>query len=175
MRMYKRRRTAGVFTRARNKTAARQSRRRSAAHQKRRTITNISRSVKPAGNFGTTKRVKLKYVENIQLNPGSAGNSATYVFRCNNVRDPNYTSTGHQPMFFDNYQALYGNVRVVKSYIKVTVVDNHVVNTLSTDATLGTTTGVTQYNLNSLATRLFIIRDKEVADYDPSIDLMIEE
>jgi len=65
-------------------------------------------------------KVKLRYVENIGMNAGAAG-TATQVMRANDMFDPNYSGTGHQPLYFDQIMALYTHFVVLSSKIKVTI------------------------------------------------------
>lgn len=127
------------------------------------------------GSFPIVKTVKLKYVENITLDPPAAGSAATYTFRCNSLFDPNFTGTGHQPMFYDNYSAIYGQYTVVKSFIKVTATDTKIVNVAYSNEISGTTTSQGQFfNENQRAVRMFIIRDRGNTDYT-NLDTLIEE
>lgn len=43
----------------------------------------------------------------------SSGALSTYTFSCNSLYDPNVTSTGHQPMYFDQLTALYDHYTVI--------------------------------------------------------------
>ena len=56
--------------------------------------------------LGQSFRTKLKYVENIVLS-SAAGAVGRNVFSPQNMFDPNQTGTGHQPMFWDQFIALY--------------------------------------------------------------------
>ncbi len=64
-----------------------------------------------------TKRL-LRYHTNSSLT-SSAGTVATYVFRANDLFDPDYTSTGHQPMGFDQMMTFYNHFCVDWARIKV--------------------------------------------------------
>lgn len=64
---------------------------------------------------------KLKYVDVVTLNAGVAG-IANYTFRANGCDDPDLTSTGHQPLMWDEYVPLYDQYRVLSSTIKLTPV-----------------------------------------------------
>lgn len=66
--------------------------------------------------------VKLKYVEQIKISGGVAP-YFQYIFRGNSLFDPNLTGTGHQPMYFDQYAALYSRYRVIGSAIQLDVVN----------------------------------------------------
>lgn len=63
--------------------------------------------------------VKLPYVQNLALS-GTLLQSNT--FRINSMFDPDQTGTGHQPLGFDQYEALYSRYRVhaVKAIITFT-------------------------------------------------------
>lgn len=61
---------------------------------------------------------KLKYVETIGLT-SSVGAVNWYQYIMNGLYDPNFTGTGHQPMYFDQYMAIYAHYTVVGC--KVTV------------------------------------------------------
>lgn len=64
--------------------------------------------------------VRLRYVEQIALDPGVNG-ITSYTFRANDMYDPNYTGTGHQPLGFDQWVGtIYDHFTVVGSKIKVT-------------------------------------------------------
>ena len=65
--------------------------------------------------------VKMNYADTISLAPGAAA-ITNHAFRCNSIFDPDYTSTGHQPLLHDEYQGLYGSYRVLSSKIRVTPV-----------------------------------------------------
>jgi hypothetical protein len=47
----------------------------------------------------------------------TSGTAQTYRFRGNSVYDPDYTSTGHQPVGFDEFSAFFQYYRVVASKI----------------------------------------------------------
>jgi len=66
---------------------------------------------------------RLKYAETVNVALGVTG-LGSYLFSCNGMYDPNITGTGHQPMYFDQYCAMYDHYTVLKSMIKVTVVAN---------------------------------------------------
>lgn len=61
-------------------------------------------------------RAFLKYVDTFEL-AGAAGALQTYKFRCNGMFDPDVTSTGHQPMYFDTYMGIYDHFTVISSKI----------------------------------------------------------
>lgn len=65
--------------------------------------------------------VKLRYSENI-LMTSVAGSVASYIYRINDLYDPNYSGTGHQPYFRDQLFAMYQYARVLWASIKITVI-----------------------------------------------------
>lgn len=69
---------------------------------------------------GFPKQMKMthRYVENISLTCTS-GILQRYQFRANGMFDPNLTSTGHQPMYFDQMAALYNHYVVEGSRITI--------------------------------------------------------
>lgn len=66
----------------------------------------ISRSSPIPDRFFT----KLHYTELITLS--YTGTLKTYQFKMNDIYDPNYTGTGHQPMGHDQFALLYSKYRV---------------------------------------------------------------
>lgn len=78
-------------------------------------MTNRSLNVVP-----NTMKATLHYCSrSIDINPGAAGSCASHVFSANGLYDPDITSTGHQPMGFDNYMALYQDYTVIGSKITI--------------------------------------------------------
>lgn len=127
------------------------------------------------GNFPQTKTVALRYVQTFSLNAGS-GSTAVQVFRGNSINDPDYTGIGHQPMFSDNYAAIYGAYRVNYATIKMMALSTHIVNTTSVTNVSGTSTGNPQFfSANERACRIFILRDDTAGDYTTALDTLIEE
>lgn len=73
--------------------------------------------------------VKLSYVDRIDI--ATMVNAYTpYVFRGNSLFDPDVTGTGHQPLYFDQYSALYSKYRVLGSSLQLDVVNNSGVSAL---------------------------------------------
>jgi hypothetical protein len=63
--------------------------------------------------------VILRYSAEISLHAAS-GVAVSYVFRANDLYDPDYTSTGHQPLGFDQLCLFYKRFLVRKSVCKMT-------------------------------------------------------
>ena len=67
--------------------------------------------------FPDKKLVKLRYVDsNVTLDAG-AGLATSHTFVCNSLFDPDFTFTGHQPMGYDQWSAIYERYTVLSSKI----------------------------------------------------------
>lgn len=75
----------------------------------RRRFAPMSRSAYPLGT-STVKR--FKYTEFFTINP-SIGSAGSYVFKANDLYDPNFTGTGHQPYGFDQIIQFYNHFQVL--------------------------------------------------------------
>lgn len=73
--------------------------------------------------FPRTTYRTLRYHTHASLSSAS-GVVATYVFRANDLFDPDYTSTGHQPMGFDQLMAFYNHFAVDRAKIIVQATNN---------------------------------------------------
>lgn len=73
----------------------------------------------PQAVIAKTQVVRMKYGTFITVNPTSAV-AATYVFSCNNINDPDTTSTGHRPMGHAEWGAFYNHYTVIGSKIRAT-------------------------------------------------------
>lgn len=65
-----------------------------------------------------TKYIKLRYVDQITLNPG-VGSIAHHLFNANGMWDPDLSGAGHQPLGFDQYMAFYESFVVVGAKCKI--------------------------------------------------------
>lgn len=83
----------------------------------------------PRNGFGNSHITKLRYVEEITMNPG-AGLIANYVFSANGLYDPNVTGTGHQPRAFDQLMTFFDHYVVLGAKITVTPVKLDTANTV---------------------------------------------
>jgi len=89
----------------------------------------------------------LHYVDQVTLN-ATSGLTDTFFFSCNGLFDPNITGTGHQPLGFDEWSAIYQKYRVLKSKITVHFVPNTV--TTDSQAICGVRTQNASGNVNNL-------------------------
>jgi len=125
------------------------------------------------GGFTSRLTTHLKYVQSNSLNATASG-LAVQVFRVNNPYDPDYTGTGHQPMWYDTYTAIYDGVRVTKATITMTMTSNHIVNAAAPNQVDGDTTSVSQYYAaEERGNRMFIMRDQSPSDYPSELDTFL--
>jgi len=98
---------------------------RPAYRRKRRT-----RRFKPTANrggalsirapLGQTFKFRSRYIElDLGLDPTTGGVAALHVFRMNSMYSPNVTTTGHQPMGFDEMMAFYDHYTVIGSKARI--------------------------------------------------------
>jgi hypothetical protein len=66
--------------------------------------------------------VNMKYCESVLLS--STTSPATYFFALNDIFDPNYTGTGHQPLGHDQWAAFYDQFRVLSVDIGVKMLND---------------------------------------------------
>lgn len=98
--------------------AARRPRRRNPTRTRRRVYTRRRRPYpgRTMPGFPTTRVVKMRYVTNIEINPGIA-QLASHQFRANSIFDPDVTLIGHQPLGYDQWSQFYQNYTVIGSKI----------------------------------------------------------
>lgn len=69
--------------------------------------------------FPTRRTAQLRYAANVQVFTGTSGTVGGYVFRANDMYDPDYTATGNQPLGFDQAMYFYERFTVRRARIKV--------------------------------------------------------
>jgi hypothetical protein len=74
---------------------------------------------KPIG-FPDRYATQLQYSDAVSINPSAT--VGQYTFRGNSLYDPDYTSAGHQPRYFDQLAAVYTKYRVLACTLSVTAV-----------------------------------------------------
>ncbi len=67
-----------------------------------------------------------EYDDVLVLN-STGGAKVQYGFRTNGMYDPDYTGTGHQPMYFDQLSAIYDHYMVIRSTIDYEFLVNSVI------------------------------------------------
>jgi hypothetical protein len=60
---------------------------------------------------------RLTYCDTKTLDPGAT--YAYHTWRAHSIYDPDYSAVGHQPLYHDQWQALYENYRVLKAVLHV--------------------------------------------------------
>lgn len=98
--------------RRRNAPARRRKRRR--ISRKRRGVTRLLR-----GPINPKTVAKLTFCDQITISP--VNGIGSYIYRANSLYDPDFTSTGHQPMGFDQLMEQYSHYTVIGSKILLTV------------------------------------------------------
>lgn len=102
------------------RTYAKKSRKKNARRRPR----NRRRRVNNANYMGfvsgmpKVRRAYLRYADTVSLT-STVGALGLYQFRANSVQDPDLTSTGHQPMGYDQWAALYNHYVVVGAKITI--------------------------------------------------------
>jgi len=111
--MMKKRSASNAFTIS---TPAKATKTAATVVRKKKTIAKPMALYKPVASLGLpeTMCVKMKYVESVGF-ATTSGVLAKYVFSCNSVYDPNVTSTGHQPLYFDIMTSIYNHYTVISS------------------------------------------------------------
>jgi len=96
---------------------------------------SLKRLPRSSGDFGFPDRLqtKLRYCDVVTLTPTTGGRSS-WAFRMNSLFDPDFTSTGHQPMWFDQLAAVYKAYRVTGAVLKATFVPSIINTTEATDS-----------------------------------------
>jgi len=71
--------------------------------------------------FPASVTKRLRYSTSISLSSTSGVITSTYVFRANDLFDPDFTSTGHQPMGFDQLMSFYNHFVVRRARITLLI------------------------------------------------------
>lgn len=88
-------------------------------YSRKKQVSNL-RLAKVGLGFPKNMMMTNKYTEIVQLSFASAQATATtYNFVCNSLYDPNQSSTGHQPLYFDQLMALYDHYTVIGAKMTV--------------------------------------------------------
>jgi len=74
----------------------------------------------PIYGFPDSLRVQLRYADVFTL-ASTLGAINYYRFRANSAFDPDSSSTGHQPLYYDTYGAIYDHYAVINSRIELEV------------------------------------------------------
>jgi len=141
-------------------------RRRSVTPFRRRVRRRVSRARSRRGRLSIRQllpyperfKTSLIYTEDFALDPAQ-GTASWQLMNAASLFDPNYSGTGHQPLYFDNLSEIYNKYIVRVCYITVTVQDVNV-NTTNAESKRG---------------RLFIVRDVVAADITGMVPGLLQE
>lgn len=124
------------------------------------TVTTFNPSAGPVNGFPEVLRTTLRYQDNYTLT-SSSGSAAQQIFRLSSLFDPDFSGTGHQPLYFDQISSIYLNYRV--RYAKM-----HVTFLPLSDDTEVTTTGPFQVGVSANSTQTFSSTLTTVAEQNNS-------
>lgn len=74
----------------------------------------------PVTGFPDSQIVKMRYVEQVFINP-TAAVFAAHQMRANSINDPNFTGAGHQPLGHDEWALMYRKYSVIQCDLKATL------------------------------------------------------
>lgn len=106
-------------TRMKRLRAGFKAKRKSIIRERRKAVKNLSLA-KVGKGFPKKMQMTHKYNDVIGLT-SNLGSIGTWVFSANGMYDPDITSTGHQPMYFDQMSAIYDHYTVIGSKISVEI------------------------------------------------------
>ena len=105
------------------------------AKKSKNTVTRVAKRARATGKrneaevvvrtplgFPDRYQTTLSYYQQIIIAPGAQ--IGQYTFRGNSLFDPDYTGGGHQPKYFDQLSAVYGQYRVTGSSIQLSFMSN---------------------------------------------------
>ncbi len=109
-------------------------------------VPKISLGGKNIFGFPPTLQTRLRYCDTVPITCTS-GALGKYVFQVNSLFDPDFTGTGHQPLYRDTFSAIYDSYAVVSARVRA-----RMVNTANIPAHCGVvfeddTTASTSYNV----------------------------
>ena len=87
-------------------------RRRRFVRRRRPNAFTSRRGLKTQG-FPSRLKCTLPFFQRYTLNPGIGGTCASYVFRGNDMYDPDVTGAGHQPRGFDQVMLMFDHFVVI--------------------------------------------------------------
>jgi hypothetical protein len=95
--------------------------------RKRTENTQVVRYTPSVLGFPNKLVTKLRYADYVNL-AVTSGALAKYAFRWNSMFDPDFTSSGHQPLYRDQYAAVYNFYSVIAARAKITFTNTDVDN-----------------------------------------------
>ena len=88
----------------------------------------------PGQLYARGQKVHMRYAEEIDLDNITTG-LGEYIWRINNIFDPNQTGTGHQPLSHDQWAALYKNYLVYGAKATATIIASGSSSSIAASAT----------------------------------------
>lgn len=92
--------------------------------RKQKSSTKVYFSPRPTrprlGFFKQKNHATVRYVSHCTITMANTGSPGTHVWSMNGLYDPDVTSTGHQPIGFDQYMQMYNHYTVIGARIKAT-------------------------------------------------------
>lgn len=70
-----------------------------------------------------SRKVNLRYCQEILMNPAAAGVPIFNYFRANSLFDPDFSGVGHQPLGFDQWTPFYNHYTVIGATITVEAIN----------------------------------------------------
>jgi hypothetical protein len=70
--------------------------------------------------FPPTLLTRLRYCDTVSM-ASTSGSIAKYLFRVNDIFDPDYTGSGHQPLYRDTFAAIYDFYTVKSARVTLTI------------------------------------------------------
>lgn len=74
----------------------------------------------PISGFPTSKMVRLRYCDTVNLNAPVGGAPIHHAFRASSAYDPDFSLGGHQPKGFDEWMTVYNHYTVVGAKMTAT-------------------------------------------------------
>lgn len=144
-----------------NRKSMRGKRRRSSNLKSKGSNMRNSRIMRPvyASNYplGTSTIKRFKYTEFFTINP-AIGSVGSYVFKANDMYDPNYTGVGHQPYGYDQIQQFFNHFQVIGSKITFTVYPGNNTPPMVMGVKLDDTNSLTSTNVDAILEQPFVKR-----------------
>lgn len=114
---------------------------------RKRTAEEFNKPIRKSIGFPDNVRTHLIYQDTFNI----SGVAQQYTYRGNSLFDPDFTSTGHQPMYYDQYISVYEKYRVYGSSIKITVVNIGTTTDSPCEVVIAPTSSVPTFTSSSMA------------------------
>lgn len=95
----------------------------------------------------------IRYSDTVSVSSGSGVSANGNVWRMNSVFDPDYTNLGHQPLYYDQFTAVYDNYVVLASKITATYSPNG-------DGAAPFIIGITSGNSTSFSNSVYTLQEQ---------------